>query len=219
MAKVVFAAKKRQAEGSAVARRLRKAGRIPCVMYGGKGGTFALDVDSHDFTNGIKGISESTIVQINVDGESHEAFIKDTQRNIMNGQVLHVDFYEVESGKLLRTRVSVHCKGSPIGVRNGGVLELPLHEVEVECLPKDLPERIIVDISELDVNQSIHTGDLKLGEGVKLMSPDDQVVALVKFAKEETAATSAEAADAAGPAAASPADEAAPAADAKADKK
>jgi large subunit ribosomal protein L25 len=120
-----------------------------------------------------------------------------------------VDFYEIESGRVLRAHVSVHLKGNPTGVRDGGILEAPLHEVEVECLPKDLPERLIVDISELDVNQSIHTGDLKLGDGVKLLSPDDQVVALVKFAKEESAAASTEAADAAGPAAAAPAEEAA----------
>jgi large subunit ribosomal protein L25 len=210
MAKVVFAAKKRSGQGSGDAGRLRRAGRIPAVLYGRKGESLSLDLDEREFSNGVKGISESTIVQINVEGESHEAFVKDTQRSITTGSILHVDFYQVESGQLLRTNVSVHCKGNPIGVRNGGVLELPLHNVEVECLPADLPERIIVDISGLDVNQSIHVADLHLGEKVRLISSGDQVVALVKFAKEEAAPTAAEgeAADAAGPAAAEPAAEA-----------
>jgi large subunit ribosomal protein L25 len=73
-------------------------------------------------------------------------------------------------------------------VREGGVLESPLHEIEVECLPKDLPERIDVDISELKANQSIHVRDLALGEGVRIISNPDQVVALVKFARAGTEA-------------------------------
>jgi large subunit ribosomal protein L25 len=144
-----------------------------------------IDIDALEFAGGIKGISESTIVNVNVDGEGHDAFVKATQRNILDGKILHVDFYEVESHTTLRARVSVHIEGNPVGVRDGGILETPLHDIEVECLPKDLPERIIVDISGLGVNQSIHVRDIVLAEGVKLISGGDQVVALVKFAKEE----------------------------------
>ncbi|MDR2257633.1 MAG: 50S ribosomal protein L25, partial [Treponema sp.] len=130
----------------------------------------------------------STIVKVEIDGKSYDAFVKDTQRNIVDGNIIHVDFYEVESGIALRARVSLHIIGNPIGVREGGVFEFPLHEIEVECLPKDLPERIEVDVSELKVNQSIHVRDIVLDEGVRLVSGADQVVALVKFAKTETAA-------------------------------
>jgi large subunit ribosomal protein L25 len=88
---------------------------------------------------------------------------------------------------MLRARVSIQIEGNPVGVREGGILETPLHDIEVECLPGNLPERIIVDISGLGVNQSIHVRDIALAEGVKLISAGDQVVALVKFAKEESA--------------------------------
>jgi large subunit ribosomal protein L25 len=192
MDQVVFAAQKRANKGSGHARRVRRDGRIPAVIYGHAGTALAIDLDALEFSNGVKGISESTIVKVNVDGQGHDAFVKDTQRNILNGKILHVDFYEVESHTVLRARVSLHIEGSPVGVRDGGVLETPLHDIEVECLPKDLPERIHVDISGLGVNQSIHVRDLPLGEGVKLISGGDQVVALVKFAKEETAAPAAE---------------------------
>jgi large subunit ribosomal protein L25 len=188
MSQVIFAARKRTNRGSGDARRVRRTGRIPAVIYGHSGTALAIDVDALEFVNGIKGISESTIVKVNVDGEGHDAFVKATQRNILTGQVLHVDFYEVESGTLLRARVSIHIEGNPIGVREGGILETPLHDIEVECLPKDLPERIIVDVSGLGVNQSIHVRDINLTEGVKLISTGDQVAALVKFAKEESAA-------------------------------
>jgi large subunit ribosomal protein L25 len=147
----------------------------------------SIDVDALEFTNGIKGISESTIIKLDVDGESHDAFVKDTQWSIISGEVLHVDFYEVESNTLLRAKVAVHANGNPVGVRDGGILELPTHEIEVEGLPKDLPERIDVDIAELKVNQSIHVRDLKLADSVKVITSGDQVIALVKFAKAESA--------------------------------
>jgi large subunit ribosomal protein L25 len=189
MSDVVFQARKREASGSAEARRVRRAGRIPGVIYGHSGESVAIDLDAGEFAGGIKGISESTIVKVNVDGRGYDAFVKDTQRNMVSGGILHVDFYEIDTNQILRAWVPLQITGNPLGVRNGGIFESPLHEIEVECLPKDLPERIGVDVSNLDVNQSIHVRDLSLGEGVRLISGADQVIALVKFAKaEETAA-------------------------------
>ncbi|MDR1105354.1 MAG: 50S ribosomal protein L25 [Treponema sp.] len=202
MSQVVLQAKNRQGRGSAEARRIRRTGRIPAVLYGRTGTSLSIDLDGREFLNGVKNVSESTIVKVEVEGKSYDAFVKDTQRNIVNGSILHVDFYEVESGRLLRARVSVHIHGTPAGVREGGILESPLHEIEVECFPKDLPERIDVDISSLKVNQSLHVRDIVLGEGVKLISGADQVVALVKYAKAEAVKeedTAAQAAAAAAP--------------------
>jgi large subunit ribosomal protein L25 len=213
MGKVVLSAKNRQEAGSAASRRIRRSGRIPAVLYGRTGKSIPLDLDALEFVRGTKNISESTIVKVEVDGKSYDAFVKDAQRNIIDGNLLHVDFYEVESGVVLRAKVSLHISGNPIGVREGGILEKPLHEIEVECLPKDLPERIEVDVSSLNVNQSLHVRDIPLGEGVRLVSAPDQVVALVKFAKaevvaepsaEEAAAAAAAGAPGAAPAAGAP---------------
>jgi large subunit ribosomal protein L25 len=202
MSQVVLAARNRANTGSGEARRIRRSGRIPAVLYGRTGKSITIDLDAQEFSNRVRNISESTIVKLDVEGKSYDAFVKDTQHSITAGSILHVDFYEVESGIALRARVSIHLQGSPVGVREGGVLESPLHEIEVECLPKDLPERIDLDISGLKVNQSLHVRDINLGEGVRLVSNGDQVVALVKFAREETAAPATEeiAAAAAGPA-------------------
>jgi large subunit ribosomal protein L25 len=205
MSQVVLSAKNRQKAGSSESRRLRRSGRIPAVLYGRSGQAVTIDLDAQEFSRGVRHISESTIVKVEVDGKPYDAFVKDTQRDIVDGNILHVDFYEVESGVALRAKVSLHLHGNPAGVREGGILETPLHEIEVECLPKDLPERIEIDISGLKVNQSIHVRDISLGEGVKLISGADQVVALVKFAKTEAA--SAAETDAAAPAAATPAAE------------
>jgi large subunit ribosomal protein L25 len=208
MSKVVLQAKNRQKYGSAESRRLRKSGSIPAVIYGRAGKSVSIVLDSVEFAKSTKGISESTIVKVDVDGKAYDAFVKDTQRNIIDGKILHIDFYEVESGVALRARVSLVLQGNPVGVREGGMLETPLHEIEIECLPKDLPERIEIDISNLKANHSLYVRDIPLAQGVKLLSNPDQVVALVKFAKAEAAAPAA--ADAA--AAATPAAAAAPAA-------
>jgi large subunit ribosomal protein L25 len=205
MSQVVLSAKNRQGTGSQEARRIRRSGRIPAVLYGRSGQAVSIDLDAKEFISGVKNISESTIVKVEIDGKGHDAFVKDTQRNITDGNILQVDFYEVESGAALRARVSLHITGNPIGVREGGILEFPLHEIEVECLPKDLPERIEVDVSELKVNQSIHVRDIALGEGVRVISGADQVVALVKFAKAEAAAPAEEEAAAAAAPGAAPA--------------
>jgi large subunit ribosomal protein L25 len=223
MSKVILQAKNRQKAGSAESRRIRRNGRIPAVLYGRSGKSISIDMDASEFTKGTKGISESTIVKIDIEGKSYDAFVKDTQRNIIDGNILHIDFYEVESGVVLRAKVSILLHGNPVGVREGGMLENPLHEIEVECLPKDLPERIEIDISDLKANQSIHVRDIPLAGGVKLISNPDQVVALVKFAKAEVVAapvvdaTAAAAAPAAGAAAPAAGDKkAAPAPDKKA---
>ena len=206
MSQVVLTARSRQSNGSGTARRIRRAGRIPAVIYGRAGKAISIDLDALEFVNGVKGISESTIVKVEVDGKSHDAFVKDTQRNIIDGNILHVDFYEVESGVTLRARVTIQLKGNAIGVREGGILEFPLHEIEVECLPKDLPERIELDISGLGVNQSIHVREIPLSKDIRVISSADQVVALVKYAREEVveAPAAEEAAAAEGAAAAAP---------------
>jgi len=220
MGKVVLQAKNRQKFGSAESRRIRKAGRIPAVIYGRSGKSISIDLDSGEFSRGTKGISESTIVKVEVDNKPYEAFVKDITRNIIDGNILHIDFYEVESGVALRAKVSLIFSGNPVGVREGGMLETPVHEIEIECLPKDLPERIDIDISNLKANQSMHVRDIPLAQGVRLLSNPEQTIALVKFAKAEAAApVAAEAAAAAPAAGAAGAAAAAPAAAGAGDKK
>ena len=192
MSQLVFSAKSRHNLGSGEARKARRAGRIPGVLYGRSGKAISIDLDALEFSKGVKSISESTIVKVEVDGKPYDAFVKDTQRNIVDGNILHVDFYEVESGVLLRARVNIQLKGNAIGIREGGVLESPLHEIEVECLPQDLPPRIELDISNLGVNQSIHVRDIPLSKGIRVITSMDQVVALVKYVREEVTAAPAE---------------------------
>lgn len=150
----------------------------------------------------FKLVTESTIVTLNAAGKDYEVFIKDFQHDIVSDKIKHIDFYEVERGKTLRTKVKIRLEGSPEGVRHGGI-ETGITELELECLPKDLPARIIVDVSALDVNQSLHVRDIKLPEAVTVLTSDDITVAAIKFAAAESttpAATEGEETEAAAPA-------------------
>ncbi len=208
-----FSASVRAERGKGPIGRLRKSGRIPAVIYGGSGEPKAISLDEKEYVKEHHGLTESTIVTLKIDGAEHTVVVKDAQSDILSGKVLHVDFYEVEKGKTLRARVSCRLVGTPEGVRMGGVLENPTHYVDVECDPTVLPERIDVDVSKLQPNQSIHVRDLKIDERVKVLSSQDTVIALVKYMKEEAVAPAA--AEAVAATAAAPG---APAADAGAAK-
>lgn len=166
------------------ARRLRRAGKIPAIIYGHHD-PIAVTVDGLEFLREFKVISESQIIQLAVDGETYDVLIKDYQEDILTGNVEHIDFFEIEAGKALRTHIGLHLHGSPAGVRMGGILEQPLHEVEIECLPKDIPDAFNVDVTGLNIGDSIHVADLTAPEGVKILTNEDQVIALVATARME----------------------------------
>ena len=174
-----------------VTRSLRRSGQIPAVMYG-HAGVATVSVNEHEFSQKFKRITENTIVSLEVDGKSHDVLVKDFQEDALSGRITHIDFFEIESGKVLRTNVPVHLDGNAIGVREGGLLEHRLHEIEVECLPKDIPEQITLDIVGLAIGDSIHVGDLPEMAGVKVLNTPDQVLVAVTHAKEEVLVAEAE---------------------------
>jgi len=205
----VLSANERTETGKGAATRLRRTGRLPAVMYDSTGKAEMIDIEEREFSKLFHSITESTLINIKVSGKKDViAFVKDVQYDIIADKVKHIDFYEVEAGKMLRTKIQLKLTGSPEGVRLGGVMETGTIEVEVECMPKDLPERILVDVSGLQLNHSIHVKDLKVAAGVKILSDPHKTVATLKYIKNEVPAA-AEAAPAAGTA---PAAGAAPAA-------
>lgn len=176
----------RTAFGKAAAARCRSAGRLPAVVYDRKGHATAIDVPYREFRKLFKTVTESTLITVKLsDTESFDAFIKDYQYDIAKDEVYHVDFYAVERGKTLRTKIQVKLTGSPEACRQGAVLETGVTEIEVECLPRNLPERIIVDVSNLGANEVIHVRDIQVTEGVKILSDMDLAVAIVKFTKSD----------------------------------
>ena len=154
----------RQGDGKGAAGRLRSTGKIPAVIYGHTTPT-SITVDAREFRTAFRRITQNTIVELHMPGGVHEVLVKDYQKDNLTGQIMHVDFYEFEKGKALRTRVPVRLIGNPVGVREGGILEHLLHRLDVECLPKDLPEEITLDINELALDRALHVSDLVLPRG------------------------------------------------------
>lgn len=158
--------------------RLRRRGRIPAVIYGHQE-PLAVSIDAHEFDTKFHHISESTIIRLAVGGQEREVLIRDFQEDAVGGQVIHVDFYEVDKNRVLRTNVRVELTGAPVGVKEGGLLEHFVHEVEVECLPASLPEKIVLDVNELRLGKSLHVRELPPVEGVRFLNSPEQVVCAV----------------------------------------
>jgi large subunit ribosomal protein L25 len=165
--------------------RLRKQGIIPSVIYG-HNEPVVISIDKKEFYTNFKTVSESTIITLKSKDKSYDVLVKDFQEDIIKEEITHIDFYEIERGKLLKTHVPVHLNGTAVGVKEGGILEALTHEIEIECLPKDLPHEIALDISDLNVGDSIHISDIAEIEGVRFITPKEHVIcAVIKKAAEE----------------------------------
>jgi large subunit ribosomal protein L25 len=184
MEQKTLTANARKVFGSADSRRQRRDGKIPAVIYG-HGEPVGLLIDAHEFNTKFMKVSESTIINLKLDGKNHDVLIRDYQEDAISGAITHVDFYEIERGKALRTNVGLHLTGAAVGIREGGILESFVHELEVECLPKDLPGSINLDITDLELGHSLHVRDLNVPSGVEILNSPDQVVCTIAHKRAE----------------------------------
>lgn len=174
-------ADKREGTGKGVARKLRAAGRVPAVLYGVGVESTALSVDAKDLFHLLHtGAGTNVLVDLEVDGNAHLALPRDVQRDHIRGRYVHVDFLAVRADAKITLSVPVRVIGESPGVKLGGVLEHHLWELQVECLPTDVPDAIDADISTLDeIGTSLKVADLPVPEGVTILtSPDESVVAV-----------------------------------------
>jgi len=178
MEQVTLEFQERTERKKTAAGHLRAKGRIPAVVYG-QGLSVAISVDAHDFSYRFSSVGENTVLRLQNGKTSYQVLVKDFQDDILSGNIQHVDFYQVSETKTLHAKIPVHVTGSPLGVRNGGNLEVVTHEVEVECLAKDLPHSLEIDITELALGDSVCVRDLPVTKGVKILTSQDTVVAHV----------------------------------------
>ena len=184
MDQTLITADARTATKKGAARRLRRSGKIPAIMYG-HSGTTALTLDAHDFQAKFRDVSENTIINLTIGSASYDVLVKDFQEDILTDSIIHVDFYEIEAGKSLRTQIPVHIVGTPLGVREGGILEHLLYSLEVECLPKDIPEQFDIDVENLDIGDSVHVRDIEIPSEVRLLSSEDLVIVSITTPRAE----------------------------------
>ncbi len=204
---ITIVAERRDSRGKNEARRLRAAGSAPAVLYGSGGDAVAVAVSPKEVNKILHSkTGHNTIFNIAVQGgETTPVMIVDWQNDPVKDNLLHIDMKRIDLTKRIRVKVPVHTLGEPKGVKlQGGLHELITREIEIECLPDDIPEHFTVDVTELMLNQSVRAGDIKLAESIILVSPADSVISHVVALKAEEEPAAAAATEGAPPATTEP---------------
>ncbi|MGH9358757.1 MAG: 50S ribosomal protein L25 [Terriglobia bacterium] len=178
----------RNDSGKNAARRQRQAGRLPAVVYGGEAGAIPLTVDPGQVASILRRESGHTsLLNLKVqDGELVRVMVKDWQTDPVRGSLLHVDFVRVARDTRVRVRVPIHITGEPQGVKlQGGIFEFVLREVEMECLPDDIPEHLTLDVTDLMLGRNVRVSHLPVESNVKVLTDPNRVVAHVVALKAE----------------------------------
>lgn len=181
---VTLKASRRDESGKGVARKLRAAGKLPAVVYGGPDETVPVVLDAHETTNLFHSISvENTIVNLEVEGEKVPvpSLVREIQTHPYRSQILHVDFFRIQEGVEVELEVPIHLDGIPTGVKDdGGVLEQTIYMLPVRCLPTAIPEEFLVDVTGLEIHDSLHVEELDLPEGVTVLLDPSRTVCSVQ---------------------------------------
>jgi len=213
MAKILdLQAETRIQSGTGAVKRMRKAGNIPAALYGRKVKPSNIQVHGKTFSKLLEGsASDNILVSLKIAGaEDQLALVQEVQHDYLRGGILHVDFHAVAADEEIHANVPVVIVGEAKGAKHGGLVEAIHHEIEIRCLPKDLPESIQIDVSNLEIDQGIHISEIKFPEGVTCRLGGDVVIVMCEEPKveaepEPAAAAAAAAAPAAGAAPAAPA--------------
>lgn len=175
--------------GKRTARRLRRSGKIPGILYGTKTQAVALEFNKKEFSSRVAGLEGSHLVRLKSSATAladKVALVKEMQHHPITGEVVHADLYEVDLTAKIRVHVPLHFVGKAVGVVRGGILQPIVREIEVECLPMDIPEFFNVEVSELDIGNSVHIEALPMPEGIKAIYESNlALVAVVPPTVEE----------------------------------
>ena len=180
-------ANKRAKSGTSESRRLRIKGVVPAVIYNDKAESSPIQVNGHDFVMLLRGhTNTSLLMTLDLDGAEKKVLVREVQRHPVSGNLVHVDFFEVSMTKKMRVELPLRLVGEPVGVSiGGGVLQHLLRTVTVECLPADLVEEVTIDVSGMNIGQSLNAGSIVLDPKITLMTARDLAVATVSEQKAE----------------------------------
>jgi large subunit ribosomal protein L25 len=174
----------RDQTGKGAARRLRSAGKLPAILYGAETEPIMLAMDYGELEKTLRGrAAENIIFDLMINGgkksQSKKVMIKELQRDPVKRDYLHVDLFEISMAKELEVDIPIDLVNTPLGVDQGGILQHIRREVKVVCLPEDLVDKIEVDVSGLDIGQSLHIRDISFPPGLKPLDDEDQAVVTV----------------------------------------
>lgn len=192
MSELTVEVEKREASGTNANRRLRAGGQIPAVVYGGGLESFPIQVERKKVRQLVRSGGDNAVFQLRLAGtkDSRHAMIRDLAIDPISRQIIHIDFMRIDMSEKVNVRVAIELEGEPYGVKTeGGMLDFILRDVEVECLPGNIPSSIHLDVSELKIGEHVEAGDLTLPESVELIEDETRVIVSVSHAKvveEET---------------------------------
>ena len=199
MAQIKIKAAVRTEQGTGAVRRLRRTGMIPgSVMKMKKGGTELIKLPAHEFMLAMRGrASKQLLVTLDMDGREVPALMREMQNDVLAGTPIHVDFSEVCLTEKVRVKVPLYLTGEPVGVKiGGGILQQALRVIEVDCLPENIAEKFVIDVSQLGLDQTLFVRDLQLGEDQTIVSRGELAVAVVKAPADGGAAAEAKGSEA-----------------------
>ena len=196
MEKIVINAVKRTVKGRQVG-AMRREGKLPGVIYGHHFDSTPITMDLRETTHILNKLTGSSLVTVSIEGLEQIALVQEKQRDVVTGKLLHVDFWAVSMTEKIRTSVGIEIVGTSPAVKNfNGFVTTGIEEIEVECLPQDLPEKVTIDISSLDkLGASIHVRDINLGDKVNVLDDADMMVVIITsgaIAEEEEVAVAEE---------------------------
>lgn len=180
----VLQAKERKELRHSSLKEIRNAGNIPAVIYGAKVENKPLIVSSADLTKTIRAVGRNGIISLDVDGNQQDVILTDYQEDVMKKEIIHVDFLAVDKASKINVNVRVVLAGEAAGVKDGGVLQQPIHEVSITATPDNIPQQIEVDIENLKVGETVTIGDLP-SPGFTINHEGDEVIASILPPKQE----------------------------------
>lgn len=194
MERPILKAEVRKELGKNHIKTVRKSGRIPAIVYGAEVAKGSMDVslDNAEFDRAIAKYSANGLFDLEINGEKKTVYVAEIQRHPVRRTYTHVDLHQIKMNVVQSFKMPISFVGSPVGVKNGGIFEIQIHQIEISCLPAALPDRVEVDITNLGINEVVYAKDIVLPENVTLDNDEMMVLAIVSSVAEEAVVTETE---------------------------
>jgi large subunit ribosomal protein L25 len=188
MKKVALKATKREVLGKKVG-ALRRAGKLPAVLYGHRIETTPISLDAHEATLRLSHLTTSSLVMVDLEGTEYPALVREKQKDYLKNRLLHVDFQVISMTEKVNTKVGIELTGTaPVVKEFSAVIVTVLNELEIECMPQDLPARVVIDISGLtEIGAAIHVRDVVISDKVKILDDPGETIVVASATREEKA--------------------------------
>lgn len=176
---MILECRKRENKGKEYTKKIRVEKEVPGVIYGKKTDPLMIQFKENEFVKFIRESHGKPVLKINVDGEEKTVVIKEKQEKIWKNQIIHVDFQEIHKGEIVHLTIPIHFLNADVCEKKGGIVVKNMHEINIACYVKDIPEKIEVDLSNLEIHESVHVKDLNLNENIRISEEEDRTVCSV----------------------------------------